>query len=229
MFVSTRSICPDCRMKIDWYDNIPLISFVLLKRTCRHCGQKISWQYFLVEFCLGGLFLLAALFHSQNWFLPSLTLALVQDLIILSFLVFIFLYDFKYMEILPSTTIMPAMVLLFVSLSLNWQSVISLLLGAGFGFGVFSILYAISKGRWIGGGDALLGFFMGVILGWPLILVAFFISYVVGAGVSLVLIDFGQKTRKSRIPFGTFLVLGTIITMFWGENILEWYLLLLHF
>ena len=216
-----RSICPNCRVKIIWADNIPLLSFVILRRKCRHCGQKISWQYFLAEFFMGGLFLLSALLHSQNLVAPTLTFGLARDLIILAFLAFIFLYDFNYMEILPSATIIPGAILLLISSALNPQSWISALLGVVFGAGFFYFLFIVSRGRWIGGGDAMLGFFMGAIFGWPLILVAFFLSYMIGAVVSLLLMGFGQKTLKSRFPFGAFLAVGAVIAMFWGQRLLD--------
>ena len=84
--------------------------------------------------------------------------------------------------------------------------------------------FIISKGKWIGGGDIRLGFLMGIILGFPMSLVALFLSYILGLIVSLPLLIIGKKRMKSEIPFGTFLVAGTIITMFLGDKILNWYL-----
>ena len=93
------------------------------------------------------------------------------------------------------------------------------LVGAGF----FLLLYLLSKGAWIGGGDVRLGFFMGVILGWPKILAALLFAYIIGAVVSLILVLARKKTLKSETPFGTYLVVGTMIALFGGEALIKWY------
>lgn len=213
-----HSVCPACRSNIAWYDLIPLLSFLILGGKCRRCGAKISWQYPLAELGMGLLFLAAAVFANSFTFLT------VINWWILGFLVFIFLYDLKYGEILDSATLLPAAVLFFLFGLLglaDWQD---MLFGAAFGAGWFLFLYIISKGVWIGGGDIRLGFFMGIILGWPYILVAFFVAYIIGAFISLILMALKKKNMKSRTAFGTYLVFGTVITMFWGKQITEWYL-----
>lgn len=219
----TRSVCPKCLRQIAWYDNIPLISFFILRAKCRHCRDKISWQYPAVEVFVALFFLFAAVWHNFGLFLPQLTIALIRDLIIIVLLTFIFLYDLKYGEILDRVTILPGVILVFLSLvfpSHTWQS---LLLGVLFGAGFFLILYIISRGAWIGGGDIRLGFFMGAILGWPNILVAFFIAYMLGAINSLILIALKKKTMKSKTAFGAYLAVGTLVSMFFANNIINWY------
>lgn len=220
---TTRSICPHCRIKLAWYDNIPVISFVVLRAKCRKCEAKISWQYPIVEFFTGIAFVAVAGLHNIGFASPQITGELVRDLLIIFFLTFIFIYDLKFQEIYNFSTILPGIVLFFLSLGFGWRTWQSMVLGIMFGAGFFLFLYIISKGRWIGGGDISLGFFMGVILGWPCILIAFLISYITGAVVSLLLISMKKKTMKSEIAFGTFLVFGTVIAMFWCEQITHWY------
>lgn len=217
-------MCPKCLRQIAWYDNIPLISFFILRAKCRHCRDKISWQYPAVEVLVALFFLLAAARHNFGLFLPQLTIALIRDLIIIVLLAFIFLYDLKYGEILDRVTTVPAVILFFLSIIFGWESGRNLLFGALFGAGFFLILYIISRGAWIGGGDIRLGFFMGIILGWPNILVAFFIAYMLGAINSLILLALKKKTMESKIVFGTYLAVGTLSAMFFSKNILNWYL-----
>lgn len=223
----TRSICPKCLHPIAWYDNIPFLSFIILRAKCRHCHDKISWQYPLVEVWLAFAFLFAALWHNFGLFLPEITAALIRDLIIITLLTFVFLYDLKYGEILDRVTTVPAIILFFLSLIFRWHDWQSLLLGVLFGAGFFLLLYVVSKGAWIGGGDVRLGFFMGLILGWPNVLVAFFIAYMLGAVLSLLLIALKKKTMKSETAFGTYLAVGTFVSMFFADNIINWYLELL--
>jgi prepilin signal peptidase PulO-like enzyme (type II secretory pathway) len=190
---------------------------------CRKCDNIISPHYPIIEIVVGLIFVFVANFYSYGSASPVLSAELFRDLVILIFLTFIFLYDYKYREILNFTTILPGIVLFFLALFFGWRSWDSMLLGAAFGAGFFLFLYFISKGGWIGGGDVRLGFFMGIILGWPCVLVAFFIAYVLGAIFSLLLIGLKKKTMKSETAFGTYLVFGTFVAMFWCSHILEWY------
>jgi prepilin signal peptidase PulO-like enzyme (type II secretory pathway) len=96
------------------------------------------------------------------------------------------------------------------------------------GSGFFLLQFVISKGRWIGGGDIRLGFFMGAILGWPHVLTALFISYILGSFISIFLLLYRRKEWGDKIPFGTFLALGTFITMLWGPSLVNWYLSLFY-
>jgi prepilin signal peptidase PulO-like enzyme (type II secretory pathway) len=209
-----------------WYDNIPVFSFILLKGKCRNCGQKISWQYPIVELVTGLLFLVPTLFVSY----PSqeiLIKMIVQWFIIID-LILIFLYDFKYQEIWDRFTLIPAGLIFVANLFFYWQNWSSMLIGVLIGAGFFLLQYLVSKGKWIGGGDIRLGVLMGVILGWQNTILALFISYLVGAIVGIGLIIAKKKNRDSAVPFGTFLVIGTFVAMFWGERIVLWYLSLLR-
>lgn len=220
-----RSMCPHCRQKINWYDNIPLISFVILKGKCRFCKGKISWQYPVVELVMGLVFLITAIYgHGTETFM---TPELLRDWGIIYALVFIFVYDLKYQEILDRSTLPFAVGLYLLSLALNWHPWWSMLLGAAIGSGFFLVQFLVSKGKWVGGGDIRLGLFMGVILGWPYIILALMLAYVMGAIASLFLIAFKNKNLKSETAFGTYLSLATLASMFWGKVIVDWYVGLL--
>ncbi|MBU4360302.1 prepilin peptidase [Patescibacteria group bacterium] len=240
-FVAGRSYCPKCKHELKWYENVPLLSFIFLKGKCSYCKQKISLQYFLVELTTGLLFLLAFLniFGGLNTPPPlfkgglgGVNIYLLYYFITLSFLIIIFVYDLKYYLILDKIVI-PAIIIvaifqaIFLILNKDPLFIIhySLFIASAVVIsGFFLIQFLVSKGKWIGGGDIRLGFLMGIILGWPMGLVALFLSYIFGLAVSLPLLILGKKKMKSEVAFGTFLVTGTIITMFYGQQILNWYL-----
>ncbi len=224
--VSGRSMCPRCRKQILWYDNIPLISCFLLKRKCRHCQEKISWQYPAVELAMGILFLLVAyLRKGENTFV---TLEMLRDLGIVFFLVFIFIYDLKYKEILDMAVLPLTIIVYLASVAENWQTWQSMIIGAAIGAGFFFVQFFISNGKWIGGGDIRLGLLMGVILSWPNIIVGLILAYVLGAVISLTQVVLKKKNLESETPFGTYLTVATFIVMFWGDQIVGWYLGLLN-
>ena len=155
--------------------------------------------------------------------MPSLFLLLDRV-----YLVLIFLYDLKYQEIWDRFTLIPAGVLFVISLFFKWHSWFDMLIGVLIGAGFFLLQYLVSKGKWIGGGDIRLGALMGIILGWQNTILALFLAYLIGAIVGLGLIIAKKKNRDSAVPFGTFLVIGTFVAMFWGERIVGWYLTLLR-
>lgn len=224
-----RSECVHCSRQLTWWENIPLVSFVFLRGKCKTCKKPIPSDYFLVELCTGILFVIVAFIHSQSFNLTIFqsSLVLFRDLFFTALLIVIFVYDYKYQYILSGVVWAGAIIALAFNYSQLLLAPYSLLLGMAIGGGLFLAQYLISKGRWIGGGDVRLGVMMGALLGWPNILFALFISYILGALVSIPLLIFKKKGLNSQIPFGTFLAVGTFITLFWGGQIVGWYLNLL--
>lgn len=238
--IQGRSFCPHCKHFLGFFDLIPLLSFVLLKGRCRYCGKKISWQYPLVE-----LFTAVVLLMGFYWYKPidffSNCCSSAQIISFLFFavftfiLIFIFVYDFKYYLIpdkisLPSILVIFIIQILFYFLKLTDTTqffgpyILSFVIAAVIGGAFFFLQFAVSRGRWIGGGDIRLGALMGAVLGWPYILIALFLSYILGSVVSVILIILKRKKMQSRVPFGTFLTIGTLIALLWGRQILGWYL-----
>lgn len=223
-----RSFCPTCGHTLAWYDLIPLVSFFLLRGRCRYCEERISWQYPLVEFVTGLVFVGIG-FHN----LIELSFPQIVELLYLwtvaSVFIVIFVYDLKH-YIIPDKILYPSMGLAFlwrVFEFLNFDTsaplVISLL--AGFGTSLFFFtIYTASKGRAMGFGDVKLAFLLGLFLGWPLILLALFWAFSLGAVFGVGLIALKKKTLKSEVPFAPFLIAGTAIAFFFGSNILSWYL-----
>jgi len=208
--IKGRSHCPYCGKTLSWFELIPLVSFLLQKGRCRHCQKRISWQYPLVELATGILFA----FITTNVFV----------LFVVSCLVVIFVYDLKH-YIIPDKIIYPAIIvaILYNLYSLFYYNFLAAIIAGAF----FLFIILISRGKWMGVGDFKLAIFMGLVLGWPNILVALFLAFLVGASVSVVLIILKRKTLKSEIPFGPFLAGATIATIFWGDILINWYLNLL--
>ncbi len=213
--VWARSQCVHCGHKLGFWDLIPIVSFLVLGGRCRYCRKKISWQYPLVELASGlGFYYLALNFGLDLW------LWLVGIFLIT---VFVFVYDVKYL-LIPNGVIF---------LGLAW--VASGLwyfkrLGSGYDFltaififTFFFLLHYLSKGRWVGGGDAKLGFFLGLWLGWPTGFTAILFAYILGTIIGVGLIVSRQASLKSKIPFGPFLVTGAWIAYLWGDMIIKWY------
>ena len=225
-----RSYCLKCKKQIAWYDNLPVLSFVLLKGKCRQCGQSISWQYPAVELVTGILFMAAYYLNYELRIMnygsvihDSLFITqLFRDWFLISAMMVIFIYDLRWYLILDIVTLPACLVVLILNLALGfslWNLLVSGIIGSGF----FLLQFLISGGKWIGGGDIRLGLLMGLALGWPGVIAAIIISYFLGSLVGLGLIAAGKKRWGSEIPLGVFLAAGTIIDLFWQERILDWY------
>jgi len=219
-----RSFCPHCQHQLYWFDLIPIFSFFILRGRCRHCRQKISWQYPLVEFITGILFSFSFLNLFSRFYLLDSTFyfLLFRDWIFISVMIFVFVYDLKYM-LIEDAVVIPAMVAVFFLSLLAGQSLFTIIAGALMSWLFFWLQYYLTKKRGLGEGDLRLGILMGIMFGWPNVLVAIFISYIIGGFVSLVLIIVGKKKLFSEIPLGPFLALGSLITMFFGPMIIDFY------
>jgi len=223
--VHGRSMCPTCHRQLAWWENIPLFSFIMLGGRCLVCKNKISRQYPIVEFSMGVLFVIVAWLRGTA--ITFITPEVVRDWALVFNLAFIFLYDFNYGEILDSATIPTSLVLFAFSWSMGWQTWPDMVLGVLVGAGFFWVQYFLSKGTWVGGGDIRLGLLMGVIVGWPNIIFAMGLAYVLGAIFGVILVAMKKKDIKSEIPFGTYLTVATFVAMMWGDKIVWWYLSLL--
>jgi prepilin signal peptidase PulO-like enzyme (type II secretory pathway) len=237
-----------------WYDLIPVLSFLFLSGKCRYCRKKIFWQYPLVELGTGILFLLIFSFQFSIFNEFSISnfqlisnirypiLHLLFWFFIVSALIIVFVYDLKH-YIIPDKIVYLAISITFIyrlfevlkfghwGLIGNWKleignltTILNPFVAAILASVFFLSVVLLTKGKGMGGGDVKLGFLMGLILGWPMVLVALFLSFILGSTVGIFLILTGQKKMKSMIPFGPFLVLGTFIALFWGERAAKWYL-----
>ena len=219
-----RSKCPYCAKHLGPLDLIPVLSYVINKAKCRFCKEPIAFRYPLLELSMGGLFLLTSyLVGTQD------PLNLIFYLVITFVFVLLTFYDFLFKEV-PDEISLPALLIsilyMLIAGHLSW---FSLLLGVMVPVFFFGALYFGSKGRWIGGGDLRIGALMGSLVGWPYILLSLFLGYLTGAIYSLIGLAIGKFTRRSQIPFVPFLLLGTYLSMFWGEQMIDWYVSWVYF
>ena len=222
-----RSHCPKCKRKVRWHDNIPLVSFFVLSMKCRDCGEKISWQYPVVELATGIIFALIG----NYFFLAENQLSWIQAafyMVLFAVLMVIFIYDINYMEI-PMIAVWigvaAAIAYLIASDAQTFSTaagffslkIVSGAIGALVAFVFFFGLAWYSKERWMGYGDAYLGLLAGLAVGWPMIFLTLALSFTVGALVSFVLIAVGNKNLKSQVPFAPFLAIGVFLIVFLPE------------
>jgi len=218
------SHCTRCNSKLKWYDNIPLISYILLRGSCRYCGQKISLQYPLIELSNGIVYLILV-----NHF--GLGLDLVFYALIGSLLIGITMIDLKEM-IIPDSLVISILVLSIVHKLVNYfiydlsPNILGSIGGLILAGGLFLLIVILTKGG-MGGGDVTLIGALGFVLGIRLILLNILLSFVLGAIISLFLLATKIKTRKDPIPFGPFIILSFFIVLLYGDNLISWYLDLL--
>jgi leader peptidase (prepilin peptidase) / N-methyltransferase len=219
--VSPRSACPSCRTPIKEFDNIPVVSWLLLRGRCRQCNAPISPRYPLVELCCGALFAGTAARFGYKWDLPAF-LVLFAGLLALSCI------DVEQM-ILPKKIVYPltvavaALLLLPAAVTDNWHAyVVGVLCAAGW-FVVFFALNLASP-KFLGFGDVRLSLVLGLALGWlgiGYVFLGFFAANLIGAVVGIWLIATKRLERQSRVPYGIFLALGCAVAVFVGPELLR--------
>ncbi len=238
-----RSHCASCGHVLGFLDLFPILSFIFLRGKCRYCPSRISSRYIIIEAAVGILFALAFLFISP--YDAAGVLTLVKFLLLISVCVVTFVVDLEHYVILENLVLSAAVAGLLINLSLDLaggQKIFSIsslfvagLAGAVLGALPIYILWYASKfklgetGRWMGFGDVELMVFLGAVTGFPMVGIVLFIGVLMGGAVSVFLLLSGKKNLKSQVPFGTFLVPAAIVTMFYGERLLSWYLAILGF
>jgi leader peptidase (prepilin peptidase)/N-methyltransferase len=226
-----RSFCPECRSSIRFYDNIPVLSYLLLRGRCRHCDTEISKVYPLIELITAILFLFSL-------YQFGLTLAFLHSCLFISLLIPIAWIDARR-YIIPNTIILVglitgAAITLLIALTYhNPGYLIEHLIGAVAG-GASMALIAVAgtflfRKQAMGSGDIKLMLLIGLFLGgWPHLLIVIMASAFTGSIIGLILITLGKKSGGgSRIPYGPFLVIGALLDLFWGSQIWSWYLTLI--
>jgi len=211
-----RSACPGCGARLAWHDNIPLLSFALLRGRCRACAMPISWRYPIIEAATGALFGAAFARFGPT---PQLVVAMV----LLAALVAITAIDLQH-QIIPDAMTLPGVVAgVLANVATRHVPVLDSLLGIALGGGVFLVIILVSGGG-MGGGDMKLAAMLGAFLGWKVALLALFFAVVAGGSLAIVLLASGLRGRKDPVPFGPFLALGGAVGLFAGEGLLTWYL-----
>ncbi len=229
--VRPSSACPACKKPIKPWDNIPVLSYIFLRGKCRYCGERISFRYPLIELMNGIFYLAVFYFFGLGWHLLPL-FAFVSAMIVITFI------DLDF-QIIPDVITLPGIVIGVISasfllpdpfLNINSQNIpkiivgfINSAIGLFLGGGLFYIIAIVSRGG-MGGGDIKMMAMVGAFMGWKAVLMVTFIGSLVGSIVGIFLMLLKGKDRKTKVPFGPFLALGSLITLFFGGAILSWYL-----
>jgi leader peptidase (prepilin peptidase)/N-methyltransferase len=218
------SRCPSCNTPIKAYDNIPILSYLLLGRRCRVCQGKISFRYPLVEFLNALLYVLVLWRFGPEW-RTLIYSVLCSALIVITFI------DLDF-QIIPDAITLPGIVIGFIAGSFlmpdpfmrySRLGFLSSFIGFLAGGGLYYAIAILSKGG-MGGGDIKMMAMVGALMGWKSVILTTFLGSFAGAIVGIFLMIFKGKGRKTKIPFGPFLALGVLITLFFGQEILQWYI-----
>lgn len=217
--ITPLSHCPSCKTRIKILENIPIISYIILKGRCRYCNVKIPLSYLIVEILTPTLFLL--LLHNFG-ISPDLAIYLlfVSVLIIITFI------DLKHQLILNILTYPMIVIGLLISFFKGTfiNALIAGLIGGGIIFLIVIISPLIFKKEGMGIGDLKLAIVIGIFLAdCKYTLISLFLASVLGSLVGVVLILLGKKKFGEYIPFGPYLSAGAVIALLWGENIINWY------
>lgn len=211
-----RSFCPVCKNQIKWYDNIPIISFIVLRGKCRNCKTQISWIYPFIEFVTMLCFFLIAWFVVDIW--QCVLMALVS-----ASLISLAMIDFNTMEIpdrfIIFNIIITALFFFFPEEIIWWERLLGLVT-----ISVPFFIISLLTGGGIGFGDVKLMFSVGLMLGWKNSIVAGLIGCILGGIIGVILMIAKKKGGKSEMPFGPSLVVGIIIAMIFGTQIVNGYL-----
>ena len=211
------SHCDFCKKSLRWYELFPVLSFLIQGGRCRHCKKRLSIQYPFIELLTAGGFVALLPYAAETPFYY------VGTLIIFSVAVVIFFIDLKHQIIPDGALMILAGVLLLLAIPLSplmrWYH---LLTGAISGLGFF-LLWAGTRGRGLGLGDVKLVLLMGVLLGYPRMVIALYVAFLTGAATGVILIITNRAKMGSRIAFGPFLILGGICAIVFGERIFAWF------
>jgi leader peptidase (prepilin peptidase)/N-methyltransferase len=217
------SACPHCQRELSWYENIPIVSWLVLRARCRTCGASIGIQYPLVEA------LTAAMFGAACWYYGPGPL-LASRLVFGCALIVLFAIDLEH-HLLPNVITLPLIGVGFLFSFFTepgWvSSLVGILVGGGVLWGIAEAYYRVRHEEGLGGGDVKMLAMIGAFLGWQLTLFTLMMASVAGSVIGLGLIITKRGGMKHALPFGTFLALGAAAAAALGPSAVDWYLSLL--
>lgn len=220
--VKPSSQCPSCHQPIRFYDNIPIISFILLKARCRNCGEKISWRYPLVE-------LITAIFALLLFMKFGLSLNFIVFFVFTAVLIVITFIDLDH-QIIPDILSLPGIPIFFLAavfiVKVPWyEALIGLLIGGGVLFAIAFVYEFITKREGMGGGDMKLLAMIGGFFGWKSLIFILLFSSFTGALVGIAAMIIKKKDMKYAVPFGPFLSAAAVAYIFVGEIFMRFLIL----
>ncbi|MBC7349969.1 MAG: prepilin peptidase [Candidatus Aminicenantes bacterium] len=221
--VRPPSSCPKCGRRIKWYDNIPVLSYLLLGGKCRFCGEKISAVYPVVEALTAACFVVVY-FHNLRFF----DLQFFADCLFVSALIALGFIDF-FEQIIPDHISLPMLILALVYAPFRYdlnlrQALVGAVVGGGFLFIVYLVYLLWRKKEGLGMGDVMMMLMVGAYLGLSRTILTLLLASVVGAIVGLLLMKFRGKDMKFALPFGSFIAPATFVSLVWGNSLITWYL-----
>lgn len=231
-WIKGRSKCDFCGKKLAWYDNIPLLSYLILGGKTRCCKKSISMTYPVVELMTAALFVWW--YWSGSLFFrlttdPAQTIQPFFWLLVGILLLLIFFADFFYL-IIPDVAVGLLLVLtvvyrifLVMSGSMQAQDLLFAVMGMLLSLALIGGLWLITQGKGMGFGDVKLAAPMALLLGWPKVIVGLSIAFVLGGLVAMVLLVTGRKKFGQVLPFGPFMVTAIVVSLLWGEQLFNWY------
>lgn len=214
------SACPFCQTPIRWFDNVPVLSWILLRGKCRQCQARISARYPFVELLTGVLFVLSYHYAGLSWTLAEY-LIFSFSLVVCTFI------DFDHM-ILPDEFTLSGIVIGLIGASLNpdrsfMEAFLGVLFGGGFLWGLAWLYFALTGKEGMGGGDIKLLAWIGAVIGWKAIPFVIMSSAIIGSVVGLIAASRSKEGLATAIPFGPWLALGAVLYIFGGQTIADWY------
>ncbi len=220
--VSPRSQCPNCQHLIAWYDNLPILSWLLLGRKCRYCKHPIAWRYPLLELTMGLMWASIVWFYPVHSYNP---IFLAQAISLVTLLWILTLIDLETF-LLPNALTFPG-IALGLAFAAYFGFFLDSLIGAVAGYGVFWLvarLFLIFTGKeGMGQGDFKLLAMLGAYMGWQAIPFIILLSSVTGAVIGSMALIISKKGLRAEIPFGPYLAAAGVIWFFWSVPILHWY------
>ncbi len=226
-----RSYCPKCKKQISWYDNIPLISYLLLGGKCRQCKKTISKRYPFIEFSTIIAFALIYLFNQRisltlGWTQINNPLSIAVDLLLATIFIIIFVVDLEF-QIIPDGSIFAGLLVTLIAHGLFKTDTLFIYVLTGFTAGMFLLLINLAtKGRGMGLGDVKLAVFIGMLLGPINTLLWYFISFMIGGAFGVIIIAAKRMDIKDKVPFAPFLILGLIGLFVLGDVIKRYFFFL---
>lgn len=226
--VTGRSHCVACLKVLGPVDLIPIVSWLIRRGRCRHCGARFSWQYLALEAFFGAMFV-AVFWRFCGWgdacYLGANIFSAISAAVFLVFLALIFVYDGRYGEIPDSYSLTGAAAGLVLNVFAHPQDWLWYVLAMAVGAAFFGVQFAVSRGKWVGDGDILVGLMIGAMVGWPNVLAAIFLAYGLGLALVVALLLAGRKKMTDTIPLGPLLAAGTAIVIFLNPVFLQtfWY------
>ncbi|GAB6169127.1 A24 family peptidase [Clostridium carnis] len=215
--VFPASHCTSCMYELKWKDLIPVISYLILRGKCRNCNEKISLKYPLIE-------ILNSIIYILLFIKFGLTITFIKFCFLSSLLIVISMIDFETKYVYSATTIFGGVIggtFIFINWYINGTSIVNNILGGLFGFGIIYLIVILTKG--MGAGDAEIAGVCGLFLGLNGIIVALFLAVVLGGIAGVIILVSKLKNKKDEIAFGPYIAIGTIITIFFSNEIVSFY------